>query len=110
MRSIGVPLVLALSAVPTAACADAPSDHSIRLAASAQSPASLLPRLPLQSDAYAPRPRGPFIASMAISPNAALGLGRFSMPPRRRVSLQDQPISLDAKKVRRAAVGIALRF
>lgn len=109
MRSIGVPLACLIIAVPIAAHAN-PALRYVRAEVSSKAQASILPRMPLRSDAYQLRRSSPFIASLAISPNAAVGVGKFSMPPRRRVSLQDQPVSLQAKKVRRAAVGLALRF
>jgi hypothetical protein len=55
-------------------------------------------------------PRSPFFASFAVAPNATIGVGRFNCLPRRRLSTQDQPVTLERKATRRAAVGLALRF
>jgi len=52
----------------------------------------------------------PFIAAIRISPAATMGIGRFYVQPRRRLAAQDLPISLEARKARRAAVGLSLRF
>lgn len=109
MRSLGVPVAVLLSAIPVAAHAN-PAFRNVEPEISSDSQTSFVPRLRLQPGVYGPRRSSPFIASLAITPNAAVGFGKFSMPPRRRVSLQDQPISLEAKKIRRAAVGLALRF
>jgi hypothetical protein len=51
-----------------------------------------------------------FIAAVPITPNATIGLGRFYSMPRRRLGTQEQPILQEAKKPRRAAVGLSLRF
>lgn len=56
----------------------------------------------------APLRRGSFIASIAVAPNATVGLGRFNAMPKRRLGPADP--SLAPAKVRRAAVGLSLRF
>ena len=56
----------------------------------------------------APLRRGSFIASIPVAPNATVGLGRFNAMPKRRLGAPDP--SLAPAKVRRAAVGLSLRF
>ncbi len=58
----------------------------------------------------AQRSNGGFIASLAISDRAKIGVGRFYFPTRRRLGAHDQPISLQTKKTRRAAIGLSLSF
>ena len=52
--------------------------------------------------------RGSFIASVPVTPNATIGFGRFNAMPKRRLGPPD--MSLSPPKVRRAAVGLSLRF
>jgi hypothetical protein len=56
----------------------------------------------------APVRRGSFIASIPVAPNATVGLGRFNAMPKRRLGAPDP--SLAPGRVRRAAVGLSLRF
>lgn len=55
-----------------------------------------------------PMRRGSFIASVPVTPNATIGFGRFNAMPKRRLGPPD--MSLSPPKVRRAAVGLSLRF
>jgi hypothetical protein len=51
-----------------------------------------------------------FIAALSVAPNAMIGLGRFNCLPRRRLSMHDQPVTMERKTSRRAAVGLSLKF
>lgn len=54
--------------------------------------------------------RDDFIASFAVAPNATFGFGRFNAAPKRRTGQNEQPMMLQPKKTRRAAVGLSLKF
>lgn len=51
-----------------------------------------------------------FVAALPVSPAATIGIGRFYAMPRRRTALEDQPVTMQGKKQRRAAVGLSLKF
>lgn len=110
MRSIGVPVLMLLSAAPAAAEADTRLKPSFLSESASGVNSTSSPRMIVPAADFTPQPNSPFFASLAIAPNAAVGIGKFVTPPRRRVSLQDQPVSLHAKKVKRAAVGLSLHF
>lgn len=69
-----------------------------------------LPRVEIYSESAGPRGSGGFIASVPLAHNATVGFGRFIVQPRKRISMQDQPVTLEPKRNRRAAVGLSLRF
>jgi len=104
-----VPVALLLSAIPAAGEA---SNAQTRQIASEPRPANtyLYRGTIVPTSAFARRSSSPFIASIAVAPNAAIGLGKFVTPPRRRVAIHDEPITLQSKKVRRAAIGLSLQF
>jgi hypothetical protein len=109
MRSIGVTVALLLGAGPEMAKAETRLLQPLAIDRASQAHSESYRPLLLQ-EPMQPRSSVPLSASLMIAPNASVGFGKFDTPPRRRVSLQDQPVSLHAKKVKRAAVGLSLRF
>ena len=102
--------LVALSLASTAAMAHAEQQAS-RSFVSPREPSHALERqLALPSNLQQTSRPSAFIASLAVAPNATIGVGRFYVLPRRRVSVQDQPVTLERKPSRRAAVGLSLRF
>ena len=51
-----------------------------------------------------------FLAAVSVSQNTTIAVGRFNFLPRRRVSMHDQPVTLERKGTRRAAIGLSFRF
>ena len=106
-----------LLAVPMFAfAAGAKAAADLPRSADARGPASALPNgrwlAPPHFDGsrFQPEPmrRGSFIAWVPVTPNATIGFGRFNAMPKRRLGPPD--ISLSPPRVRRAAVGLSLRF
>lgn len=108
MQSLLRALALPLFVTATAAQADPPAFRLVSAEADAGRAAHRPFTMPSDRSSQV-RPAG-LIAAFSVAPNATLGFGRFECPPRRRVSMQDQPVTLDRKSYRRAAVGLSLRF
>jgi len=110
-------LVLALAApmiagsgVAQAKGKSAPPPFRLQIAPVQVERATRYSNFALPDEARLPAERPGVRASVAISRNATIGIGRFYAPPRRRTSIQDEPVSLQPKKSRRAALGLSLRF
>lgn len=110
MRSVGIPIALLLSAMPTAAEADSRLKRLFLSQPTWSNETEVERRMLLPSEVSATKSNGSFFASFPVAPNAVVGVGKFVTPPRRRVSLHDQPTSLHPKKVKKAAIGLSLRF
>lgn len=110
MRSFGVTVALLLGAGPEMVQAETRLLQPLAVDRASQAQGEPYRRMLLHEELTQAPPSLPFIASLMIAPNASVGFGKFDTPPRRRVSFQDQPVSLTAKKVKRAAVGLSLRF
>lgn len=108
MRFIAVALLW--GAIPVVAEADNKLKRPVFFQPQPGGETSSSRRMTMPAEIAEPRTSGSFLASFAIAPNAAIGIGKFVTPPRRRVSLQDQPVSLHPKKVRKAAIGLSLQF
>ena len=102
--------LLAVSLASTAAMAQAEEQSSRSFVSPRQASPSLERQLALPENLEQTSRPSAFIASLAVAPNATIGVGRFYVLPRRRVSVQDQPVTLERKPSRRAAVGLSLRF
>ena len=102
---------MGMIAVPMLACA-AGANAAERSSGNARTlPHAAWPApAPFDGSRFDPAPlrRGSFIASVPVAPNATVGFGRFDAMPKRRLGPPD--VSLSPPKVRRAAVGLSLRF
>lgn len=110
MRLARVPIAFLLCAMPAVANADSPLKRPLFFQPQRHPQAAASHRMVMPAEVAEPRTSGSLLASLAIAPNAAVGIGKFVTPPRRRVSLQDQPVSLQPKKIKKAAIGLTLHF
>jgi hypothetical protein len=112
MRPLWLAMALPMLASAGPACAQAKTDRPPRFQFQpiAVERAERTPDFQIYAEDWGRKRSNGFIASVAVSQRATVGFGRFYSVPRRRVAPHDQPVSLQTRKTRRAAIGLSLSF